>query len=112
MNKSAKSSGNIVFSTDPEFDNTRINVPNIQPADSDQTIYLHLERKGGGKIVTLIKGCSKVDSILTAMAKDIKKFCGAGGSVINGDIIIQGNNRDKILNYLEDRGHKVKKSGG
>lgn len=112
MIKSAENSKNIVFSTDHEFDLTGIIVPNSPLTDSNQTIYLHLERKGGGKTVTLIKGYSKIKSKLNALAKDIKKLIGAGGSVKNEYIIIQGNNRDKILNYLEGLGHKVKKSGG
>jgi len=110
MNNIQKNSHNIVYSTNRNFDAEEID-SSPDKKNENQIIYLHLERKGGGKIVTLIKGYSHDSSKLLSLAKKIKKLCGAGGSVKTDYIIIQGNNREKIFQYLLQQGHKVKKSG-
>jgi len=81
---------------------------------SQETIRIHLEKKGrGGKEVSIVKGFSGPKEILQNWAKELKKECGVGGSVKNNEIIIQGNNRDKILQILKSKGIKnIKLSGG
>ena len=79
---------------------------------SEQRVRLHLDRKGGGKIVTVVKGLIHDDQFLLGLTKEIKKRCGSGGSFKNNEILIQGNKRDTIKNILIDKGYDVKLSGG
>ncbi len=78
-----------------------------------QVIYLHRESKGrGGKGVTLIKGLILSDEDMSALAKRIKQACGTGGTVKDGVIEIQGEQREKIADVLRKLGYKVKVAGG
>ena len=76
-----------------------------------QKIRLHLDRKGGGKVVTVVRGMEPSSS-LGLIARELKKGCGVGGTVKNGDILIQGSHRENIKEILESKGYKVKLSGG
>jgi len=78
---------------------------------NEQQIKLHLDRKAGGKIVTLVRGI-KPTSTLEIIARELKKSCGVGGAVKNGDILIQGSHREKIKKILTGKGYSVKLSGG
>ena len=102
----------LVYSTEglDNFKDKIIKHKKINP--SDQNIYLHLERKGGGKIVSVIKGLSHSKIELIELSKVIKKQCGVGGTVKNKEILIQGNFREKIKNILVTKGYNVKFSGG
>lgn len=107
--------GGFVFSTDDDFDPGQYKEEDaaeaIQP--SDQLLEAHYSSKGrGGKKVTVIKGYKGPEEDLNALGKDLKKKCGVGGSVKEGEIIIQGDVRDKIMAYLKELGYKVKRIGG
>ena len=73
---------------------------------------MHLDRKKGGKIATVIKGFDKTDDRLKNLTKRIKRECATGGSIKNNEIIIQGNKRDVVKTILEEEGFKPKISGG
>jgi translation initiation factor 1 len=78
-----------------------------------QTVYLHRESKGrGGKGVTLLKGLALSDADLTALCKTLKQACGTGGTVKDGLIEIQGEQREKIAEVLRKLEYKVKVAGG
>ncbi len=67
-------------------------------------------RKGAG--VVLVDGLQLEEDEIKILAKKLKQLCGSGGSVKNGQIEIQGNQRDKIAQYLENQGFTVKIAGG
>ena len=74
---------------------------------------LHFSKKGrSGKIVTLVKGVDVDKDTLEYISKKLKRKLSVGGSIKDGEIIIQGNSRDKIQENLLKMGHSVKKIGG
>ena len=99
----------LVYSTEGLPDQAGNHKP-ITPIN-DQQVRLHLDRKAGGKIVTVVRGIEP-DTMLIIIASELKKYCGVGGTVKNGDICIQGNNREKIKKILTSKGYNVKLSGG
>ncbi len=105
--------GGIMFSTDPDFEFPQeIEALDEIPAQQ-QDLRVKLDRKNrGGKAVTLITGFRGADEHLQALGKLLKQKCGVGGSAKAGEIIIQGDFRDKVLQILLAQGFKVKKSGG
>ena len=87
--------------------------PSGNSDSSDTTLYIRREVKGrGGKTVTTIScsGCS--ETAMKELATDLKKFLGTGGSVKSGVIILQGDQRQKILPFLKEKNYKVKLAGG
>jgi translation initiation factor 1 len=104
----------IVYSTNPDFQfrNDEITAPETLPIDR-QLLYIWLDSKGRkGKTVTLVKGFVGKTDDLEALAVEIKKSCGTGGSVKDREIVIQGDFREKIVLFLSKRGYKTKKAGG
>jgi len=104
----------IVYSTNPDFIfETGDTQSEITLPPNAQILYIWLDSKARkGKIVTLIKGFKGSSDDLEALTTELKKSCGTGGSVKDGEIIIQGNFREKILTYLTGKGYKAKKAGG
>ncbi len=103
--------GGFVFSTNEDFsfdqeETTETLAPN------EQRLEAHLDKKNrGGKVATIIKGFEGQEEDLKTLAKKLKTLCGVGGSAKDGEIIIQGNFRDKIMDYLVREGYKVKRVG-
>lgn len=85
------------------------------PSDrSGMQVRLHYEKKGrGGKEAVIIRGLDVDEAELSALCKDIKTALGVGGSAKDGEIIIQGRQRDRIFSFLQSKGFKqIKNSGG
>ncbi len=79
----------------------------------EQTVFLHRESKGrGGKGVTLLRGLALNEADLSALAKSLKQSLGVGGTLKEGVIEIQSQEREKIADLLRKRGFKVKLAGG
>lgn len=105
--------GGFVFSTNKEFDFSSDDASVETLAPSEQRLEAHLDKKNrAGKIATVIKGFEGSEEDLKSLAKDLKTLCGVGGSAKDGEIIVQGNFRDKIMEYLNKKGYKVKRVGG
>ena len=106
--------GGFVFSTNEEEDFSAFtddNEETLKP--EDHYLEAHFSNKGrGGKTVTVITGFQGSVSDLKDLAKLIKTKCSVGGSVKDGEIIIQGNFRDKIIKILKTEGYHVKRVGG
>lgn len=105
--------GGFVFSTNKDFEFDANEEQQDTPPNSEQRLEAHLDKKNrGGKIATIIKGFEGSDDDLKTLAKRLKTLCGVGGSAKDGEIIIQGNFRDKIMDFLVKEGYKVKRVGG
>ncbi|WP_010520397.1 translation initiation factor [Aquimarina agarivorans] len=104
--------GGFVFSTNDDFD-FQTDETYKELAPNEQHLEAHFSNKGrGGKTVTVVKGFVGSDDDLKALAKILKKKCGVGGAVKEGEIIIQGNYRDKIMEILKKENYNVKRVGG
>jgi len=109
---SLESLGGFVFSTDNDFDFNKEEATETA-APKDQTLEALFSNKGrGGKTVTVIRGFEGTDEDLKALGKKLKTKCGVGGTVKDGEIIIQGKYRDKIMEILKKDGYNVKRVGG
>ena len=97
----------------PEAEGTYQTSKKVEPDFKKQYLEAHFSNKGrGGKTVTIIKGFIGSDEELKYLAKSIKQKFSVGGSIKGRNIIIQGNIRDEILDFLQLNGHNVKRIGG
>ena len=106
--KNSTNSG-LVYSTDPNFkleDDQEQHQETLPPAKQRLKIRLDTKHRGG-KTVTLIEGFIGKEDDLEELGKKIKTFCGTGGSVKDGQIIIQGDQREKVKQGLVKMGYKV-----
>jgi len=105
------SNSRLVYSTDQGRIKSAPEKPSTPSGDG--VVRIRRETKGRkGKGVTCIEGIQLDDKPLKALAKELKQLCGTGGSLKAGVVEIQGDQREKIKAYLEQKGHKVKLSGG
>ncbi len=104
--------GSFAYSTNPDF-KPEEDEPIAELSPQEQHLEAHFSKKGrGGKVVTVIKGFEGSEEALKKMGKLLKNKLGVGGSVKDGEIIIQGNNREKVVDILKTEGYSVKKIGG
>jgi translation initiation factor 1 len=109
MSKNKNSNSPLVYSTDPDF---RINeegeqVKTLSP--EEQVLRVTLETKHrAGKTVTLVMGFIGIDEDREDLGKKLKNSCGTGGSAKDGEIILQGDHREKVKAWLLKNKYKVK----
>jgi len=109
MKKKAKSdikTDGIVFSTDPSFSFAHEQTSLETLPEAQQKLKIKLDTKQrAGKAVTLIQGFTGKNEDLEQLGKKLKNFCGSGGSVKDEEVIVQGDHRDKILQWLHKNGY-------
>lgn len=103
----------MVYSTNPDFEystDQEQEATTLPPAQQNLRVWLDRKQRGG-KTVTLVKGFVGTDSDLAELGRMLKSKCGVGGSAKDGEIIIQGDHRDRVVELLLAAGYKCKKAG-
>lgn len=101
----------LVYSTNPDFNLPSEEERKVEPLPpSKQKLTVYLDRRNrGGKTVTLVKGFVGSDGDLAELGRRLKSRCGTGGSAKDGEILIQGDCRDKVTTLLTDMGYAAKR---
>ena len=103
----------VVFSTNPNFEydtNGSDEIDTLEPGK--QNLKIWLDRLKGGRVATVVRGFVGSADDLAELGKELKKSCGVGGTAKDGEIIIQGDHRDRVVELLTKAGYKCKKAGG
>ncbi|MFM9944099.1 MAG: translation initiation factor [Bacteroidia bacterium] len=109
-NKNKKYQG-IVYSTNPDFgaEEAPSNINETLPPEK-QNLLVRISTSGrAGKKATLVQRFVGTPNDLENLSKEIKKYCGTGGTVKDGEIIIQGDICQKIVDYLLNKGYRARK---
>lgn len=99
-----------VYSTDPDFkfEPAQDEQDTLSPGQQPLKIKLDTKHRAG-KAVTLVDGFIGKTDDLEELGKKLKTVCGTGGSAKDGEIIVQGDHRDKVLQWLQKNGYKLAK---
>lgn len=114
MAKKSKKRIDVVYSTNPDysFDHDGDENEDTLPPNQQHLKVMIDRKQRNGKEVTLVKDFVGNEEDLKTLGKSLKQKCGVGGSVKDGEIIIQGNQLSKIMDYLNKEKYNVKKVGG
>jgi translation initiation factor 1 len=109
--KNKKNISGIVYSTDPNYllksEESEINVV-LTPEQQQLKVRLETKHRAG-KAVTLIEGFQGTDSEREMLVKKLKNYCGTGGSHKDNELLIQGDQREKVLQWLHKNGYQKAK---
>ncbi len=114
MAKDWKERLGVVYSTNPDFNYQQAGddeLETLPPHRQDLRVSLDKKQRKG-KAVTLVTGFTGTDDDLKDLGRLLKTKCGVGGSARDGEILIQGDHREKVMALLTGAGYKVKRSGG
>ncbi len=109
-----KQKKNVVYSTNPNFEydfEEQEEQETLPPQQQDLKVTLDKKQRAG-KVVTLVYNFVGSNDDLSELGKLLKSKCGVGGSVKDGEILIQGDHREKVLKLLHDQNYKAKRVGG
>jgi len=110
MSKKKANSSGIVYSTNPDFKIEEESTPQESLTPKQQKLKVRLDtRQRAGKAVTLVEGFIGPADELENLGRQLKTHCGTGGSVKDGEILIQGDQRDKITQWLVAKGFTATK---
>lgn len=113
MSKNKKIPVGVMYSTNPDFEFDFMEEIIETLPNEKQNLKVQLDKKSrAGKQVTLITGFVGTDEDIESLAKKLKNLCGCGGSSKDGEILLQGDFREKIMTWLLAQKYKVKKVGG
>ncbi|MDR0509697.1 MAG: translation initiation factor [Rikenellaceae bacterium] len=104
----------MVYSTDPDFEYRSVEEEareSLPPSQQELRVWLDRKHRGG-KQATLVKGFVGPEEELKELARMLKSRCGVGGAAKEGEIIIQGDFRDCVVEILVKEGYRAKKAGG
>lgn len=112
MAKKKKNRVGVMYSTNPDFEYEEYNDEQETLPNAEQLLYVSIDRKQRkGKSVSLVEGFVGSAEDLKQLAKQLKTLCGVGGTAKNNQIIIQGDFKEKIVDFLVKEGYKAKKKG-
>lgn len=113
MSKKKPNKDGIIYSTDPSF-SPEEEANDIETLSAEQQkLRIRLDTKQrAGKAVTLVQGFIGKQDDLEDLGKKLKNFCGTGGSVKDGEILVQGDQRDKVLQWLLKNNFRNSKKAG
>ena len=112
MGKNNKNRKGVMYSTNPDFEYEYENDEMETLPNNEQNLKVCIDKHRAGKIAVIIKEFIGTTEDLKSLGKLLKSQCGVGGSVKNGEILIQGNIRDKVMSILEKEGYNYKRVGG
>ena len=112
MSKKKNNLKGVIYSTNPDFEFEYENDQLETLSPEKQNLKVCIDKHRAGKIAVIIKDFVGSTDDLNTLSKMLKAKCGVGGTAKNGEIIIQGNVRDKVMDILEKQGYNCKRVGG
>ncbi len=100
----------MVYSTDPNFkvEEDQEDLITLSPAEQPLRVILETKHRAG-KTVTIVYGFQGTEDDMNLLGKALKNHCGTGGAVKDGEIIIQGDHKQKVFQYLKQKGYNKAK---
>ena len=112
MDKKRKKRKGIMYSTNLDFEYEYKSEELETLPNNKQNLKVYIDKHRAGKTAVIIKEFVGTTEDLKSLGKLLKSKCGVGGSVKNGEILIQGNIRDKVMEILEKEGYNYTRVGG